>query len=106
MGVRWVELPFEEGGLPKWVKQGHMARCGGWGTWYKRWALWGRSPVGGKPSRRCGSARGVRNEVVVGAMGENGGGGGGCHSIWLVWWSWWLRGRVVTVDGGGDGGSG
>ena len=51
MGVHWVELPFEEGGLLKWVEWGHVAHCGGWGTWYKRWALWGQSSAGGGPFR-------------------------------------------------------
>ena len=106
MGVHWVELPFEEGGLLKPVEQGHMARCGGWGTWYEQQVSWGQSPADGGPSRRCGSAQGVQNEVVVGAMGENNS-GGDCHcSRGFVWWSWELRGRVVTGNGGVDGGGG
>ena len=86
MGVHWVELPFVEGGLPKRVEQGHVARCGGQGTWYERRVSWGQSPADGGPSRRHKSAWGLgmcRNGVVV---GENNGGGDGFHSGGFVWW--------------------
>ena len=35
MGVHWVELPFEEGGLPKQVEWGHVVHFGGQGMWYE-----------------------------------------------------------------------
>ena len=60
----------------------------------------------GRLFRRRKLVWGVRNEVVVGAMGEDDGGGDGHCSRGFMWRSWELRGRVVTVDGGFDGGSG